>query len=144
MKHTDSDRLNIFIYSKASVSLAQIRCMFLIKVIVTSIRSRNSILFCWKTDMKYTNKSNKWIKQILSGFFINYSYRKINPKNWFFIICFLLKDLNEFVLNLKWYMRIIKNLNSRSAGEYKKHTSRADWNNETSYQTSRQLPWTVI
>jgi len=51
---------------------------------------------------------------------------------------------NPLVLNLKWYMTIIESLNLRSGDEYKKHASRADWNNETSYQTSRQLLWTFL
>ncbi len=96
------------------------------------------------TYINYRKKSNKWIKEIFSRFFINYSYKRINLKKWFFIICFLLKVLNEFVLNLKWYIIIIKSLNLRSAGKYKKHSFRANWNNETSCQTLRQLSWTLI
>jgi hypothetical protein len=76
-----SNWLNIFIYSKTSVSLVQILYIVLIKTIVTPIRSRSSIFFAGRlivsTYINYTKKSNKWIKQILSGFFINYSYTRI-------------------------------------------------------------------
>ncbi len=96
MKHTDSDRLNIFICSKTSFSLTYILYIVLIKIIVTSIRSRSSIIFAARLSIyiKYTKKSNKWIKQILSGFFINYSYRRINPKKLVFHNLFSFASIN--------------------------------------------------
>jgi hypothetical protein len=86
MKHTDFDWLNIFIYSKTSASLAQILYIVVIKIIVTSIQSRSSI-FLLQDIVSIWNilkKSNKWIKEILAGFFINDSYRRINPKKLVF------------------------------------------------------------
>jgi hypothetical protein len=74
-------------------------------IIVTSIRFRSSIFFLLRDFffiLTIQKKSNKWIKQILSNvFFINYSYRRINRKNSFFIICFLFQALNEFVRKIK-------------------------------------------
>jgi hypothetical protein len=57
--------------------------------------------------IKYTEKSIKRVTQILSGFYFNYSYRRIYPNNDFFLFCFLLRGATGiYLFRIYFFQRI--------------------------------------